>query len=82
MSWPGSTVSAKASETSSVIGIGQSVPSASASSRRRCRNRPAQEALERVEAAVHQQLEVAELARVRSQDGRSAASILSFCALS
>jgi hypothetical protein len=28
MSWPGSTVSAKASDTSSVIGIGQSVPSA------------------------------------------------------
>ena len=29
MSWPTSTPSAKASETSSVIGIGQSVPSAS-----------------------------------------------------
>jgi DNA-binding transcriptional regulator YdaS (Cro superfamily) len=27
MSWPGSTVSAKASDTSSVIGIGHSVPS-------------------------------------------------------
>jgi hypothetical protein len=40
MSWPGSTVSAKASDTSSVIGIGQSVPSACAWSRRRCRNRP------------------------------------------
>ena len=33
MSWPGSTFSAKASETSSVIGIGQSVPSASRMSR-------------------------------------------------
>ena len=29
MSWPGSTLSANSSETSSVIGIGQSVPSAS-----------------------------------------------------
>jgi hypothetical protein len=40
MSWPISRLSANSSDTSSVIGIGQSVPSASACSRRRRRNRP------------------------------------------
>ena len=73
MSWPVSISSAKASATSRVIGIGQSVPSA-----RRMLVHDAvvvglgQEALQRGEAAVHQQLEVADLPR-RQVPGRKVA---------
>ena len=60
---PGSSFSAKAGVTSSVIGIGHNVPLARRMSRQHALVvGPAHEALERREAAVHQQLEVAELA--------------------
>ena len=84
MSWPGSILPAKASVTSRVIGIGQSVPSASRISLHDAgRSRPrSRKPLSGLKPPFIRSSRSQIWRGVRSQEGRSPASILSFAALS
>jgi hypothetical protein len=82
MSWPGSTRSAKASDTSSVIGIGQSVPSAAHVLDDAVVIGLPMKPLSGLKPPFISSSRSQVCRGVRSHDGRSAASIFSFCALS